>query len=158
MLCTNGTLVFTPCTCYPFTTTALAIPDRMQFIPMRPDACWLLSPPFTRRKIVVSITFCICAPGAVGVILMFFAPLYGQRRTRQHTHTHNERNEQGENAFAKVFLVFHVFSSFLCMIYGCKVSGGRAGIARQRRSPHSFASRHFWRFANYKVVISNRLP
>ena len=80
------------------------------------------------------------------------------RSSRDQAHTHDERDEQGENAFAKVLVMFHRFNSFLCLIYGCKVSGGRAGIARQRRSPHSFASRHFWRFANYKVVISNRLP
>lgn len=48
--------------------------------------------------------------------------------TRDQAHTQNERDEQGENAFAKVLVMFHRFNSFLCLIYGCKVSGGRAGI------------------------------
>lgn len=111
-------------------------------------SCLLLN-----RPLAITMLFIFGIITASNVI----KPISGRSR-RQQAHTHDKRYKQGENAFAKVLVMFHRFNSFLCLIYGCKVSGGRAGIARQRRSPHSFASRHFWRFANYKVVISNRLP
>jgi hypothetical protein len=148
ILFTSRPLICTTITNYPLATATRTVADTFEAFPLG-------------DKYVVRITMhSICTSFATAVVLMRNVPplVDSERSSRQQAHTHDKRNEQGENAFAKVLVMFHRFNSFLCLIYGCKVSGGRAGIARQRRSPHSFASRHFWRFANYKVVISNRLP
>ena len=47
-----------------------------------------------------------------------------------------------------LFIFLLSFSSLCKITYGCKVSGGRAGLASKHLSPHSFASRRFQRFAN----------